>query len=99
MRLRILKSKLHLATVTQTKLNYHGSITIDEDLMDAVGLMPFELVLIANQQTGDRAETYVIKGDRGSRAVELNGAVARMAQPGDRVIVLAFADLEPNEVS
>jgi aspartate 1-decarboxylase len=99
MRLRILKSKLHLAAVTETRLNYHGSITIDEDLMDAVGLVPFELVLIANQQTGDRAETYVIKGKRGGGQIEMNGAIARMAQAGDRVIILAFADLEPHELA
>lgn len=99
MQLRLLKSKLHLAAVTKTALNYHGSITVDEALMDAVGLVPYEAVLVGNVSTGIRAETYVIKGERGSGEVQMNGAMARLAQPGDRLIIMAFAFLEPAEVS
>lgn len=97
MLLRLLKSKLHMATVTQTELNYHGSVTIDRDIMDAAGLLAYEQVLIANCATGLRGETYVIEGERGSRIIQMNGALARMAQPGDRIIVLSFAFLTPEE--
>ena len=99
MLLRLLKSKLHLAAVTQTELKYHGSITIDRDLMDAVGLLPYEQVLIANCDNGARGETYVIEGERGSRTIQMNGALARMAQTGDRVIILAFAFATPKEAA
>lgn len=99
MQIRMLKSKLHMASVTATHLHYHGSITIDEDLMDAAGLLPYEAVLIANVSSGVRGETYVLKGERGKRQIELNGAMARLAQHGDRVIILSFAYLEPKEVA
>jgi aspartate 1-decarboxylase len=98
MRLTVLKSKLHLATVTRSELYYHGSLTIDADLMDAVGLVPYEAILVSNVATGHRAQTYVLPGVRGSGAIELNGAMARLGTTGDRVIVMAFADLEPAEV-
>ena len=98
MQLKVLKSKLHLATVTRSDLNYHGSLTIDPDLMDAVGLLPYEAILVSNVATGLRAETYVLPGQRGSGAIELNGAMARLGAVGDRVIVMAFAELEPDEV-
>lgn len=98
MQIRLLKSKLHMAAVTNTHLHYHGSITIDEDLMDAVGLLPYEAVLIANVSTGVRAETYVLKGERGRRQMELNGAMARLAEKGDRIIIISFAFLDPKEV-
>ena len=94
----MLKSKLHMAATTGTNLHYHGSITIDEDLMDAAGLLPYEAVLIANVSTGVRGETYVLKGDRGKKQIELNGAMARLATPGDRLIILSFAYLEPKEI-
>ena len=97
MLLRLLKSKLHMAAVTQTELHYHGSVTIDRDLMDAAGLLPYEQVLVANCATGMRGETYVIEGGRGSGAIQLNGALARMAQTGDRIIILAFAFATPEE--
>ena len=93
--LRVLKAKLHLAKVTRTDVNYHGSITIDEDLMEAVGLLPFEQVLIGNCDNGARGETYVLRGPRGSGAIELNGAMAHLAAPGHRVIVMAFAFMRP----
>ena len=97
MQVRILKSKLHLATVTTTELHYHGSITIPEDLMEAVGMLPFEQVLVANCNTGQRGETYILVGPRGDGQIQLNGAMARLAQRGDRIIILAFADFTPEE--
>ena len=98
MLLRILKAKLHLATVTHAELHYHGSITIDRDLMDAVGLLPYEQVLIANTANGTRGETYVIPGERGSGVIQMNGGLARLAMPGDRIIILAFAFCEQKEL-
>jgi aspartate 1-decarboxylase len=98
MRLTVLKSKLHLATITRSELYYHGSLTIDPDLMDAVGLVPYEAILVSNVATGLRAQTYVLPGGRGSGAIELNGAMARLGAVGDRVIVMAFAELEAHEV-
>jgi aspartate 1-decarboxylase len=97
MQVRILKSKLHLATVTAAELLYHGSITIPEDLMEATGLLPYEQVLVANCNTGQRGETYVLVGQRGDGQIQMNGAMARLALPGDRVIVMAFADCTPTE--
>lgn len=98
MRLTVLKSKLHLATVTRSDLNYHGSLTIDPILMEAVGLVAYEAILVSNVATGDRAQTYVLPGRRGSGAIELNGAMARIGVVGDRVIVMAFAELDADEV-
>lgn len=98
MRLKVLKSKLHLATVTRADLNYHGSLTIDPDLMDAVGLFPYEVILVSNVATGQRAETYVLPGKPGSGQIELNGAMARLGAVGDRVIVMAFAEMTPEEL-
>ncbi|WP_437185097.1 aspartate 1-decarboxylase [Planctomicrobium sp. SH668] len=91
MLLRLLKSKLHQAAVTQTELHYHGSITIDRDIMDAVGLLPYEQVLIANSANGHRGETYVLEGERGSGVMQMNGALARHAHKGDRIIIMSFA--------
>ncbi|MGO9601286.1 MAG: aspartate 1-decarboxylase [Isosphaeraceae bacterium] len=99
MRLTVLKSKLHLATVTRSELYYHGSLTIDSDLMDAVGLYPYEAILVSNVATGLRAQTYVLPGRRGSGAIELNGAMARLGSVGDRVIVMAFAEFQPEELA
>ncbi|MBX6316178.1 MAG: aspartate 1-decarboxylase [Isosphaeraceae bacterium] len=98
MQLKVLKSKLHLATVTGSDLHYNGSITIDPELMEAVGLLPYEAVLVSNTATGARAETYVLPGVRGLGQIELNGAMARLGTVGDRIIVMAFALLEPAEV-
>ena len=97
MLIRMLKSKLHMATVTATKLHYHGSITIPRDLMDAANMREHEAVLVANVATGGRGETYIIEGPAGSGSVELNGAIARLAEPGDRVIVLTFAQMSEDE--
>lgn len=97
MNIKLLKSKLHMATVTGTRLEYHGSITIPRDLMDAAELREHEAVLIANVATGQRGETYVIEGPSGSGRIELNGAIARFAEPGDRVIVMSFAWMSTEE--
>lgn len=91
MMIEVLKSKLHCATVTEANLNYMGSITIDEDLMDAANLIAGEKVQIVNNNNGERFETYVIKGKRGSGCVCLNGAAARKVQVGDVVIIIAYA--------
>lgn len=99
MQIRLLRCKLHRATVTHTRLDYHGSITIDEELLAAVGLVPFEVVTVGNLSTGKRGETYVIKGKRGAREVQVNGAMARLAEPGDRLIILSFAYLPPADAT
>jgi aspartate 1-decarboxylase len=99
MQLKVLKSKLHMAAVTGAELYYHGSLTVDPDLMDAVGLVPYESILVSNTANGARAETYVLPGERGEGQIELNGAMAHLGGVGDRVIVMAFALLEPHEVA
>ncbi|MEM1320922.1 MAG: aspartate 1-decarboxylase [Bacteroidota bacterium] len=91
------KSKIHRATVTQADLNYVGSITIDEDLMDAAGLMAGERVQIVNNNNGARLETYVIKGERGSGVICLNGAAARRVAVGDIVIIISYGYMTPEE--
>jgi aspartate 1-decarboxylase len=98
MQLKVLKSKLHLAAITRCDLHYHGSLTIDRDLMDAVGIVPYEAITVSNTATGLRAETYALPGERGSGQIEMNGAMARLGALGDRIIVMAFAMLEPHEV-
>lgn len=91
MQIEILKSKIHRARVTQAELNYVGSITIDEDLMDAANLIANEKVQVVNNNNGARFETYVIKGERGSGVICLNGAAARLVQVGDIVIIFSYA--------
>lgn len=93
----ILKSKIHCARVTEANLNYMGSITIDRDLMDAVGILPGERVFIADNNNGERFDTYVIAGERGSGCICLNGAAARKVQVGDIVIIMAYATMTPEE--
>lgn len=93
----VLKSKIHRVSVTEANLNYIGSITIDEDLMDAANIIANEKVSIVNNNNGERFETYVIPGKRASGVVCLNGAAARLVQPGDIVIIMAFAMLEFEE--
>ncbi len=92
--IEILKSKIHRVVVTQADLHYIGSITIDEDLMDAAGIIENEKVHVVNINNGERLETYVIKGSRGSGVVCLNGPAARKAQKGDVVIVISYASME-----
>lgn len=91
MMIEVLKSKLHCVHVTEANLNYIGSITIDEDLMDAAGLIAGEKVQIVNNNNGERFETYIIKGPRGTGCICLNGAAARKVQVGDVVIIIAYA--------
>ena len=97
MHLSMLKRKIHRAVITQAELNYVGSVTIDEDLMDAAGLIEYEHVHIVNVNSGSRIETYVIAGERGSGVICLNGAAARSGQKGDLVIIMAYADMTPEE--
>lgn len=95
--IEVLKSKLHCVKVTEANLNYMGSITIDEDLMDAANLIAGEKVCIANNNNGERFETYVIKGERGSGAICLNGAAARKVQVGDIIIIMSYALIDFEE--
>ncbi len=97
MMIEVLKSKLHCVTVTEANLNYMGSITIDEDLMDAVGMIPGEKVQIVDNNNGERFETYIIKGERGSGCICLNGAAARKVQVGDTCIIIAYALMDFEE--
>jgi len=97
MHIQVLKSKLHRVTVTQADLNYIGSITIDEDLMDAANLIEGERVQIVNINNGERLETYVIKGERGSGMICLNGPAARKVAVGDVIIVIAYASMDFEE--
>jgi aspartate 1-decarboxylase len=99
MYLTILKSKLHRATVTEANLNYTGSVTIDRDLIDAAGIVVHEKVQVVNNNNGARFETYVIEGKRGSGTICLNGAAARLVQPGDKVIIMAYAHMTPEEAA
>lgn len=95
--LTMLKGKIHRATVTQAELNYMGSITIDKTLMEAAGIIENEKVQIVDNNNGARLETYVIPGKRDSGIICLNGAAARLVQPGDQVIIIAYAQMEEKE--
>ena len=97
MLIEVVKSKIHRVTVTQADLNYVGSITLDEDLMDAANLIENEKVHIVDNNNGERFETYVIKGERGSGVVCLNGAAARKVQPGDVIIIMSYAQMDFEE--
>jgi aspartate 1-decarboxylase len=97
MMIEVLKSKIHCARVTEANLNYMGSITIDEDLMDAANLIAGEKVAIVDNNNGERFETYIIKGERGSGCICLNGAAARKVQVGDIVIIMSYALMDFEE--
>ncbi len=97
MLLNLLKAKIHCATVTEANLHYMGSITIDEALLDASGILPNERVQVVDNNNGARLETYVIPGPKGSGVICLNGAAARCAQPGDVVIIMAYAFMDETE--
>jgi len=97
MKIEVLKSKIHRVSITEANLNYIGSITIDEDLMDAANIIEGEKVYIVNNNNGERLETYVIKGERGTGTICLNGAAARRAQPGDVIIIISYAILDFEE--
>ena len=92
------KSKIHRATVTDADLNYVGSITMDEDLMDAADLLPYEKVEIVNNNNGARFATYVIKGNRGTGTICINGAAARLVHAGDIVIIISYVQVEEDEL-
>lgn len=97
MRIEVLKSKIHRVKVTQAELHYVGSITIDEDLLEAANMIENEKVQIVNINNGERLETYVIKGERGSGTICLNGPAARKVQPGDVIIIISYAQMEFEE--
>ena len=97
MLIEVMKSKIHCATVTEANLHYMGSVTIDEDLMDAANLIAGEKVQILDNDNGERFETYIIKGERGSGAVCLNGAAARKVLPGDTIIIISYAWMDFEE--
>jgi len=92
------KTKIHRATITGANLNYEGSLSIDQDLMDAAGILPFEKLDVVNISTGDRFTTYAIKGIRGSGEICLNGGAARKGQPGDLVIIITYISLREDEI-
>ena len=95
--IEVLKSKIHRARVTEANINYVGSITIDEDLMDAANLIAGERVHIVDIDNGERLDTYIIKGKRGSGAIGLNGAAARKVLPGDKIIIMSYAHMDFDE--
>lgn len=99
MLISVLKSKIHRAVITQSELNYVGSITIDSTLMKAAGLYEYERVHVVNINSGSRIETYVIAGEAGSGIICLNGAAARSGQKGDTIIIMSYADMTPDELS
>lgn len=97
MEIEMLKGKIHRATVTQAELNYVGSITVDEDLLDEAGILEYQKVQIVDVDNGSRFETYTIKGDRGTGTICLNGAAARCVATGDKVIIMAYGQMDPAE--
>jgi aspartate 1-decarboxylase len=97
MDITMLRAKLHRLCVTDADLYYEGSITVDEELLDTAGILPYEKVQVVNVNNGNRLETYTIPGAAGERTVCLNGPAARLAAPGDEVIVIAYAELTPSE--
>ncbi len=97
MNITMLKGKIHRATVTEAALDYVGSITVDEDLLDAAGILEYEYVQIADVDNGERFETYTIAGERGSGMICLNGAAARKVQVGDKIIIMAYASMTHDE--
>jgi aspartate 1-decarboxylase len=99
MRRRMMKSKIHRATVTDADIDYVGSITVDRDLMDAADLLEFEQVAVVDIDNGARLETYVIEGERGSGAICLNGAAAHLIHPGDRVILISYCEVDDAELA
>jgi len=97
MKITLLKAKIHDAVITESKLEYEGSIEIDEDYLEMVGMLPYEKVLVANVENGNRFETYVIKGKKGSKIFGLNGAAARLGCEGDRIIIFAFCEVDEKD--
>lgn len=97
MNLTMLKAKIHRATVTEANINYVGSITIDKHLLEESGMLPFEKVHVVNINNGSRFETYIIEGEENSGTICLNGAAARLVVPGDKIIIMAYAQMSPEE--
>jgi aspartate 1-decarboxylase len=97
MQIHLLKSKIHRAAVTGADVNYEGSLSIDSDLMDQVGMLPYERILCSNTANGARFETYAIPGERGTREIRLNGAAALLGKPGDRLTIMSFAAVDAQE--
>ena len=97
MLVHVLKSKIHRVSITEANLNYIGSVTIDMDLIDAANMIPNERVSIVNNNNGERFDTYIIPGERGSGVICMNGAAARKVQPGDVIIILSYAMMEMEE--
>jgi aspartate 1-decarboxylase len=97
MQITILKSKIHRATITGADLNYEGSISIDKNLLEAANILTYELVQVVNINNGQRFETYAIEGEAGSGKISLNGAAARLGQPGDLIIILSYAAMSSSE--
>lgn len=97
MYIEVLQAKIHNVRLTQTELNYTGSITIDMNLVDAAGMIPNQKVLIVNNNNGERFETYIIEGERGSGIIGLNGAAARKGQVGDELIIMTFISMSPSD--
>jgi aspartate 1-decarboxylase len=94
----VCKGKIHRATVTEADLNYEGSLTVDMDLVDAAGMVPYEKVHVVNVNNGARFETYLIEGERGSGTICLNGAAARLGMKGDKVIIIAYGQLDQKDL-
>lgn len=99
MTLTLLKSKLHRVRATGAEPDYEGSLTLDPDWMEAVGILPWERILVADVENGNRFETYAIPGERGAGQCRLNGAAAHLGKAGDRLIVMAFAQMPPEEAA
>lgn len=97
MMLNMLKGKIHRATIRQAELNYVGSITVDQDLLDAANILEYETVQVVDINNGARLETYTIAGERGSGMICLNGAAARLVQPGDKCIIMCYCQMDPEE--
>ncbi len=97
MQLNMLKSKIHMATLTGTELYYQGSIAIDQDLLDAAAILPGEQVHVLNVNNGNRLITYTISGERGSGTIELNGPAARLGETGDQVVIISYAQMDEPE--
>lgn len=98
MLIEMCKSKIHRATVTEADLNYQGSLTVDEDLLEAAGIRVYEKVSVVNVHNGARFETYTIRGERGSGTICLNGAAARLGHTGDKIIIITYAHYEAREI-
>ena len=99
MQITLLKSKIHRATVTGASLHYEGSMTISEDLAEMVGLLPYEKILVGNMANGERFETYVIYGERGTQQIQLNGATAHLGKISDRLTIMNFGSYTPEEAA